>query len=115
MFGLRTLCHSRSSEAIRFHLRIRISRYQSTGNCLLHRIHCGLILIRNAAVVSSVNSLSPALLEKARSIFAEHSQLSKDLANEYNITVARKLGELSSTAKALEQWESAQNVCATYS
>lgn len=117
MFGLRTLCHSRSLEAIRLQLRIRTSRYQSTGNCLclLPRIHRSLVLTRNAAAVSSVNSLSPALLERARSIFAEHSQLSKDLANEYDITVARKLGELSSTAKALEHWESAQKVCATYS
>lgn len=117
MFGLRTLCHSRSLEAIRFQLRIRTSRYQSTGNCLclLPRIHRSLVLTRNAAAVSSVNSLPPALLERARSIFAEHSQLSKDLANEYDITVARKLGELSSTAKALEHWESAQKVCATYS
>lgn len=91
MFGLRNLCHSRSLEAIRFQVRIRSSRYLST------------------AAVSTLNSLSPALLERARSISAEHAKLSKDIANEYDSTVARKLGELSSTAKALEHWEIAQN------
>lgn len=74
-----------------------------------------LFLPRNAAAISTANSLSPALLERARSISAEHAKLSKDLANEYDSTVARKLGQLSSTAKALEHWESAHNVCATYS
>lgn len=74
-----------------------------------------LFLPRNAAAISSANPLSPALLERARSISAEHAQLLKDLANEYDNTVARKLGQLSSTAKALEQWERAHNVCATYS
>lgn len=69
-------------------------------------LHC------SAAAVSTLNSLSPALLERARSISAEHAKLSKDIANEYDSTVARKLGELSSTAKALEHWEIAQNVCA---
>lgn len=74
-----------------------------------------LVLHHKAAAVSTVNSLSPTLLERARSISAEHAQLSKDLANSYDSTVARKLGELSSTAKALELWENAQNVCATCS
>lgn len=74
-----------------------------------------LFLHRNAAPVSSVNFLSPALLERARSISAEYAQLSKDLATEYDSTVAQKLRGLSSTAKALEYWENARNVRATCS
>lgn len=64
----------------------------------------------HSTTVSPLHSLSAALLGRARSVSAEHAQLSKHLASGYDIAVARKLGELSTTAKALENWELAQNV-----
>lgn len=56
------------------------------------------------------SSISPALLGRARAIAAEHAQLAKQLNSEYATDLARKAGSLSAVAKALNGWESANNV-----
>ena len=55
-------------------------------------------------------SLSPALLERARSVSSEHAQLSKKLATTFDPGLAKRLGDLSSATKALEDWETVSNV-----
>lgn len=59
------------------------------------------------------SSISPALLRRARAFAAEHAQLAKQLNSEYDTQLARKAGSLSAVAKALNGWESANNVCST--
>jgi hypothetical protein len=50
------------------------------------------------------------LLERARSIAAEHQQLVSANAEKYDVGVAKKIGELGSVVEALKEWEDAQNV-----
>jgi peptide chain release factor 1 len=56
--------------------------------------------------------ISPVLLKRARSIAAEHTQLSHQNAEKYEVETAKKIGELSTVASALAEWENAQNVIA---
>ncbi|KAK1977446.1 RF-1 domain-containing protein [Colletotrichum cereale] len=51
--------------------------------------------------------LPPALLQRARSIAAEHDALARSLESDYDIKTARRLGELSSVVAALREWERA--------
>ncbi|KAI9813285.1 MAG: hypothetical protein M1827_004227 [Pycnora praestabilis] len=53
--------------------------------------------------------ISPALLNRARSITAEYSALSKNLAEEFDTKTAKRVGELSSVANALKAWENANH------
>ena len=55
--------------------------------------------------------ISPALLGRARSVAAEHGKLAQQLSAEYDTEVAKRVGELSTTVKALKDWESASTVC----
>ena len=55
--------------------------------------------------------ISPALLGRARSVAAEHGKLARQLSAEYDTEVAKRVGELSTTVKALKDWESASTVC----
>lgn len=50
------------------------------------------------------------MLARARSISAEHDRLSQQISTDYDVTIARKAGELSATVKALNEWESEQKV-----
>jgi peptide chain release factor 1 len=50
------------------------------------------------------------LLERARSITKEHSELSKKLDNGYDAKIAKKAGELSAVVTALQSWEKANEV-----
>ena len=61
-------------------------------------------------MASSAHSISPVLLGRARSIAAEHSQLSRQLAQSYDTDTAKKAGELSNAARALQEWETANDV-----
>ena len=67
---------------------------------------------RSQSTVSSpASAISPALLERAQALAAEHAELSKQLHNDYDMRIAKKAGSLSSVATALNSWESASNVC----
>lgn len=56
------------------------------------------------------STVSPALLERAQALAAEHTELSKQLDSEYDPKIARKAGSLVAVATALNGWESASNV-----
>ena len=60
--------------------------------------------------VASLPSISPALLERARAAVWEHNDLSERLSKVFNTNVAKKMGELSETVKALNDWEVANKV-----
>lgn len=53
------------------------------------------------------DSISPALLSRARSIANEHATLSKTLATDYDVRAAKRLGELQSTSSALKEYDKA--------
>ena len=60
---------------------------------------------------SSVNAPVPqALLGRARSLAAEHAQLSSQLDNQYETEVAKKVGSLSEIAEYWKSLEKAYNV-----
>lgn len=61
-------------------------------------------------MVPSAHSISPVLLGRARSISAEHSKLSKELAQNYDNDIAKRAGELSNAVTALQAWETANDV-----
>ena len=69
-------------------------------------------LRRSQSTLSSpASTISPALLERAQALAAEHAGLSKQLQSEYDMNVAKKAGSLSAVATALSDWEAASNVC----
>lgn len=111
MFGVRIKHPNCYSKFFGLYCR-RICRNQSTGIFVQKPPYCIFADARKAA--SPINLISPALLARARSISAEHAQLSKKLDNEFDVTLARKVGELSIAVKALENWEVAHNVCMTF-
>jgi len=69
-----------------------LRRYQSTSN-------------RPNAAISSI------LLGRARTLAAEHAQLSQRLNDQYDSQIAKKAGALSAVADAVKQWEAVSNVC----
>lgn len=60
--------------------------------------------------VSKDTGLSAALLSRARSIAAEHANLSKLLADSFDAKVAKRVGELAPVASALKDWDNANEV-----
>ncbi|KAF2456897.1 hypothetical protein BDY21DRAFT_287343 [Lineolata rhizophorae] len=70
----------------------------------------GLMRRRNLRFQSTAASdeiVSPALLGRARSVSAEHSRLTQELAESFNTKTARRIGEISSVANAFADWEKA--------
>ena len=61
-------------------------------------------------IVSGHDSISPVLLNRARSIAAEHARLSAQIAENYDVDVARRVGELGVVTSALKEWEDARQV-----
>ncbi|OCT52845.1 Peptide chain release factor 1, mitochondrial [Cladophialophora carrionii] len=53
--------------------------------------------------------LSPILLRRARTVAAEHQHLSSANAENYDVAVAKKIGELGPVVAALKEWEDAQS------
>ena len=64
-----------------------------------------------STVSSPASAMSPALLGRAQALAAEYGELSKQLQSEYDMRIAKKAGSLSAVATALNNWESASNVC----
>lgn len=62
------------------------------------------------SVASSAHSISPVLLGRARTIAAEHAKLSNQLAQNYDNDIARRAGELQGASRALQEWETINNV-----
>ena len=55
-------------------------------------------------------AISPALLDRAKSLEAEHALLSKQLVTDYDASIAKKAGSLSAIAESYKAWEAAKNV-----
>ena len=62
-------------------------------------------------MTSSATNLSPTFLGRARALSAEYAELSAQLAKNYDVNIAKKVGELSPTSTALSDWEQASTVC----
>ncbi|KAL1913063.1 Peptide chain release factor 1, mitochondrial [Sporothrix stenoceras] len=64
------------------------------------------------AVPASAGAVPPVLLERARRIATENSQLKQALEAEFDTKAAKRVGETQSVATALSEWEEAQNAAA---
>ncbi|KAL4907601.1 hypothetical protein BDW74DRAFT_166293 [Aspergillus multicolor] len=68
-------------------------------------------LVRSKRLLSHSRShqtdLSPALLTRARNLSAEHADLSDQLATSFDPQIAKRIGELGPVAKALAEWNNA--------
>ncbi|KAK5115332.1 hypothetical protein LTR62_001532 [Meristemomyces frigidus] len=53
--------------------------------------------------------VSPTLLTRARTIAQEHASLAKRLATDYDVSAARRLGELQSTSTAVREYDEAHS------
>lgn len=86
------------------------TRSQSTGS----RPHDGFTEpCANITVVkpgTARNLIYPPLLERARTIAAEHASLSERLERSYDAKIAKRAGELSPVVSELESWEKANEV-----
>lgn len=55
-------------------------------------------------------AISPALINRAKTLEAEHALLSKQLLQNYDASIAKKAGSLLAIAESYKAWEAAQNV-----
>ncbi|CAK7272611.1 Peptide chain release factor 1, mitochondrial [Sporothrix epigloea] len=58
--------------------------------------------------IGTAGSVPPALLERARRITAEHSQLKCALENTFDSKTAKRIGETQGVAQTLTEWDEAQ-------
>lgn len=63
---------------------------------------------RSHSTVVANDGLSPALLSRARAVAAEHATLAQQLAHDFDTKTAKRVGELSSTATAIDEYDKAQ-------
>lgn len=61
------------------------------------------------AAATTNDSISPALLSRARAVVAEHATLTEKLATDFDARAAKRLGELSRTVNAIQDYDHAQN------
>lgn len=61
-------------------------------------------------VAASNGPLSAALLNRARSVAAEHALLSSRLGETFDAKVAKRVGELTPIVNALAEWDKANEV-----
>lgn len=67
--------------------------------------------VRRQTTNASPDSVSPAVLKRARAIAAEHAQLSQKLVDSFDTRTAKKVGETTPIVTALKEWERANEVC----
>lgn len=65
------------------------------------------ICVRLQSTVSTSDSISPALLSRARAIAQEYDALSNKLAHDYDAAASKRLSELSRTTSAVKEYEQA--------
>ena len=80
----------------------------STHGIVTRRVSLSPLIIFTAA--NNPNLIAPTFLERARVISSEHAELSKQLALDYDANIAKRLGELSATTTALQEWKKASEV-----
>ncbi|KAI0017056.1 release factor [Xylariomycetidae sp. FL0641] len=66
-------------------------------------------IFRFASNDAPSNGLAPALLQRARNIATEHDELSKTLEANFDVKLAKRLGELSRVTEALKEWDAAHS------
>lgn len=67
------------------------------------------IQYRSQSTVVASDGLSPALLSRARAVAAEHATLTQQLAQDFDTKIAKRIGEISSTANAIDEYDKAQS------
>lgn len=77
-----------------------------------HR-HRRLARLASTAAAAPTSPAAPvtiprALVDRARALAAEHSQITASLSDEFDPKAAKRIGELSRVAAALEEWDTAQ-------
>jgi peptide chain release factor 1 len=70
----------------------------------------GLLRLHSTSTTSTDNILSPVLLRRAQSIAQEHTRLSAENAENYDLAVAKKIGEMGAVTAAVKEWDEAHNV-----
>ncbi|CAK3757398.1 related to translation releasing factor RF-1, mitochondrial [Lecanosticta acicola] len=65
--------------------------------------------LRARSTATAIDGISPALLSRARLIASEHATITQQLAKDYDAKAAKRLGEISRTATAVEEYEQAQS------
>lgn len=78
------------------------------ARCLSRVVSRPLIRRRWQSTTTASDSISPALLSRAQLLANEHATIVDKLATDYDATAARRLGELSSTTNALQEYEKAR-------
>jgi peptide chain release factor 1 len=61
------------------------------------------------AAAATKDSISPALLSRARAAASEHASLTQKLATDFDARAAKRLGELSRTVAAIQDYDHAQS------
>ncbi|EGP92640.1 uncharacterized protein MYCGRDRAFT_98231 [Zymoseptoria tritici IPO323] len=84
-------CLRSLARPIKGQLRLR-RRYQST-----------------AAASTANDNLSSALLSRARNVASEHATLTQKLATDFDASAAKRLGELTRTANAIQEYDKAKS------
>ena len=64
----------------------------------------------NGPAATSLESVPPALLTRARDIALEHKSLTEKLANGFDTRAAKRVGECGPIVRALDEWEKANEV-----
>jgi peptide chain release factor 1 len=68
------------------------------------------VRLQSTATTSTDGILSPILLRRARSIAEEHKRLFSENAENYDLAVAKKIGEMGPVMLAVKEWNEAHNV-----
>ena len=63
-----------------------------------------------AAPDSTPDAVYPALLHRARTSTVERDKLQSQLNQEYDVGIAKRIGELAAVSDALKRWEHANEV-----
>ncbi|KAJ0159175.1 putative peptide chain release factor 1, mitochondrial, partial [Colletotrichum tanaceti] len=74
---------------------------------LVHAPRAQLTRFLFAPAADTTAHLPPALLQRARALTTEHDALARSLESDFDSKTARRMGELSSVATALREWERA--------
>lgn len=73
----------------------------------------GLVRLQSTTPSSVDGILSPVLLRRAQAVASEHTRLSAENAENYDLAVAKKIGDMGPVTAALKEWEDAHNVCSS--
>ncbi len=64
---------------------------------------------------ASTQFISPALLNRARSVAAEHALLSTQLDGRFDSKTAKRAGEIAAVASNVKKWEESEKVGSLFS